>query len=104
MWPMAVTAQLPQVNSKRRRASISQAARRCCDVLKSMLQAYVSSISNILEVCYNCLQMNVAKVDHMLQWLYTYVAKVYSQFFICVFDVLLQVCLSEYCIFFTHML
>jgi hypothetical protein len=41
---------------------------------------------------------------HVLQWLYTYVAKVCYQCFICVFGRILQVCLSRYCIYFTHML
>jgi hypothetical protein len=40
----------------------------------------------------------------MLQWLYTYVANVCSQCFICVFRRMLQECLSECCICFTHML
>jgi hypothetical protein len=40
----------------------------------------------------------------MLQWLYTYVASVCPQCFICVFRRMLQVCLSECCICFTYML
>jgi hypothetical protein len=40
----------------------------------------------------------------MLQWLYTYVANVCPQCFICVFRRMLQVRLSECCICFTHML
>jgi hypothetical protein len=40
----------------------------------------------------------------MLQWLHTYVAIVCSQCFICFFRRLMLVCLSGYCIYFTHML
>ena len=40
----------------------------------------------------------------MLQWLYTYVAKVCFQCFICVFGCMLQVCLSGCSICVTHML
>ena len=41
---------------------------------------------------------------HMLQWLYTYVAKVCFQCFICVLDVCCKCVLSGCCIRFTHML
>ena len=40
----------------------------------------------------------------MSQGLYTYVASVYTQCFICFFRRMLQVCLCRYCICFTHML
>jgi hypothetical protein len=45
-------------------------------------------------------QMDVAKVDRDV----TYVAIVCYQYFICVFGRMSQVCLSRYCICFTHML
>ena len=41
---------------------------------------------------------------HMLQWLFTYVAIVCPQCFICFFRRMLQACLSGCCICFTHML
>ena len=41
---------------------------------------------------------------HMLQWLYTYVVSFCSQCFICFYRRMLQVCLFECCICFTHML
>jgi hypothetical protein len=41
---------------------------------------------------------------YMFQWLYTYVARVYSKCFICCFRRKLQVCLFGCCICFTHML
>jgi hypothetical protein len=69
-----------------------------------MLQAYVLTVSNVSEVCCKCFQMNVAKVDGVLQWLYTYVASVRFQSFICVFRRMSQVCLSGCCICFTHIL
>ena len=61
-------------------------------------QGDVALKMNVASVCFNyfkcfrgMLQLfytNVVKVDrtlHMLQWLYTFIVKVYSQCFICVF-------------------
>jgi hypothetical protein len=38
----------------------------------------------------------------MLQWLYTYVVSICSQYFICIFERMLQVCLSGCCIYTSH--
>jgi len=50
-----------------------------------MLQAYVASVSVVLDVCFKCFIW-------MLQWLHTYVTIVCSQCFICFFRHMLQVC------------
>ena len=60
---MVAMARLPPVNSTCQRASISQAVRRCCDVMKHMLQAYVPSVLYFYSML-QLFQMNVAKVDH----------------------------------------
>jgi phage-related protein len=93
-----------------------------------MLQAYVSIVSNILEVCWTCFismlkeyVLNVSSVFslilqqlflcckcfmwmlHMLQWLYTYVASVLFQMFQMLKTYVAHV-LSRCCICFMHML
>jgi hypothetical protein len=47
------------------------------------------------------LQMKIGML-YMLQWLYTYVAKVCSRCFIRVFEWMLQICLSRCCVYFIH--
>jgi hypothetical protein len=60
-----------------------------------------ASVSDVLKIYYcKCFRWML----HMLQWLYTYVASVCFQCFICVFRRILQVYLSRCCICFTHML
>jgi hypothetical protein len=71
-----------------------------------MLQAYVSSVSNVSEVCCKyfvwMLQKYISML-HMLQWLFSMfqasIPNVSS-----VFRPVLQVCLSRCCICITHML
>ena len=52
-----------------------------------MLQAYISSVSEVYYKCFMwMLQMYIGML-HMLQWLYTYVANIYSKCFIYFFDI-----------------
>ena len=49
-------------------------------------RAYVSSVSDVLEICYNYFILMLQKkigMLHMLQWLYTYVSSVGFKCFIC---------------------
>jgi hypothetical protein len=59
-------------------------------VRNCMLQASVSSVSNVSGLCckyfIRMLQKYIGML-HMLQWYYTYVARFCSQSFICFFDV-----------------
>jgi hypothetical protein len=70
---------------------------------KRILQASISSLSNVSEVCCKCfirmLQKQIGML-HMLQWLYTYAANSCSQCFIYFFLHILQVCLFGCCICF----
>jgi hypothetical protein len=47
-----------------------------------MLQAYVSSVSEVCCECFRWILQKKIRILHMLQWLYMYVAKVCSQCFI----------------------
>jgi hypothetical protein len=89
-----------------------------------MLQAYVSSVSVVTDVCFKCFIRMLQKyimMLHMLQWLYMYIADVCSNvacvamvvyvccrrlflIFYLFFRRMLQVCLSGCCICLTHML
>jgi hypothetical protein len=49
----------------------------CCSGNIRMLQAYVSIVSCVLDICFECFHLDVSKVDmvlHILQWLYTHVS------------------------------
>ena len=50
-----------------------------------VLQVYVPNFSAVLDVCCKCFVCML----HMLQWLYTYVASLYSKYFAC-FKCILQ--------------
>ena len=50
----------------------------CCNGYTCMLQVYVSNVLSILDVCCTCFIWML----YMFQWLYTYVASVYSKCFI----------------------
>jgi hypothetical protein len=69
-------------------------------VTPNMLQAYVSSVSGVSYACCKCFMW----ILHMLQWLFTCVASVYSKCFICFFRHTLQMCLFGCCIYFTNIL
>jgi hypothetical protein len=55
-----------------------------------MLQAFVWNVSSISDACCKCFIW----ILHMFQWLYIYVASVYSKYFIC-FRRMLQVFISD---------
>ena len=73
-----------------------------------MLQVYVSSISDILKVCCKCfMHMDVAKVYQDVAYVAMVVhvcCKLLFPMFHLFCRCMLQVCLFEYCICFTHML
>ena len=51
----------------------------------NMLRAYVSSVSVVSDVCFNCFMQMLQRwimMLHMLQWLFMYVSSVYPQCFI----------------------
>jgi hypothetical protein len=84
---MVVMTQLPLVNSTRQRASISQAARRCCDVLKTHVASVYFKCFGYFRGMLQLFQMSVTKVYQNAAYvtLGAYVLKVCSQCFICVF-------------------
>jgi hypothetical protein len=49
----------------------------------SILQSYVSCVSDVFCICFIWMLEKVDLVLHILQWLYTYVASVCSKCFIC---------------------
>ena len=55
----------------------------CCNGYSRMLQVYVSNIPFVLDVCWKYFIWML----HMFQWLYTYVARVYSKCFRCMLQV-----------------
>ena len=73
-----------------------------------MLQEYVSSISDISEVCCNLFHVDVVKIDRDISYVALVVYVCYklfcSQYLICFCRRMLQVRLSICCIRFTHML
>jgi hypothetical protein len=85
-----------------------------CSALSARLPGFVEShIASVYFKCFRCFkcmlqvfQIDIVKVDRdfAYEWLYTYVAKVCYQCFICVFRHMSQVCLSGCYIYFTHML
>ena len=64
----------------------------CCKRMFQMFQRYVASVS------YRCCKSRSGL--HMLQWLYTHFASVYSKYYTYFFRRMLQVCLSGCCICF----